>query len=198
MHIGHRFNSGHLHHFIPQERYGLPCRLCYYFYIQYRINNQIAAEELRVIDENSQNLGILAREKAFAIAKERGLDIIEIAPNAKPPVARIISFDKFRYQREKEMRKQRQAQKAKELKHIRITPRAARNDLQIKATKTKEFLEEGHKVEINIFLRGREKANRAWAFQKLEEFLLMIPIPHKRTLEPRPGGRGFITQIEKK
>lgn len=153
---------------------------------------------MRVIDEDSQNLGVLTREKAFAIAKERGLDIIEIAPNAKPPVARIISFDKFRYQREKEMRKQRQAQKAKELKHIRITPRAARNDLQIKATKTKEFLEEGHKVEINIFLRGREKANRAWAFQKLEEFLLMIPIPYKRTLEPRPGGRGFITQIEKK
>lgn len=184
--------------FCVHGKYGLSYCLCYYFYIQYKINNQITAEELRVVDENLQNLGILAREKAFALAKEKGLDLIEIAPNAKPPVARIISYDKFRYQKEKELRKQRQAQKAKELKHIRITPRAARNDLQIKATKTKEFLEEGHKVEINIFLKGREKANKAWALKKLEEFLLIIPIPYKRTLEPRPGGRGFVTQIEKK
>jgi len=156
------------------------------------------APELRVIDENGENLDVLSKEKALAIAKEKNLDLIEIAPQAKPPVARIISYDKFRYQKKKEEKKQGQTQKAKGLKQVRISPRTALNDLQIKLTKVKEFLEEGHKVEISIYLRGREKGNRAWGLQKLKNFMLMIATPHIVTMEPRSGGRGFITQIAKK
>lgn len=121
-----------------------------------------------------------------------------MAPHAKPPVARIISFDKFRYQKEKEEKKQRLGERRKELKQIRITPRAALNDLQIKARKTNEFLEEGHKVELNLFLRGREKANKSWGLEKLKDFLKLIKVPYKVTMEPKRGGRGFVMQIDKK
>lgn len=129
------------------------------------------------------------------MAKEKELDLIEIVPTAKPPVAKIISFDKFRYREEKEEKKQRSAQKAKELKGVRISPRAAGHDLQIKANRVEEFLKEGHKVEINLFLRGREKGNKQWGLQKLKEFMQMIKAPHTVTMEPRPGGRGFVAQI---
>lgn len=166
--------------------------------IEYRTNNQITAPELRVVDETGQNLGVMSREQALAAARERGVDLVEIAAVAKPPVAKLISFDKFRYQKEKEEKKQKAAQKSGELKQIRITPRAADNDLQVKIKKTEEFLAAGYKVEIGIFLRGREKGNKDWALNKLKNFLSLIKTPHNVTMSPRPGGRGFVTQIGKK
>jgi len=137
-------------------------------------------------------------QKAIELAREENLDLVEIAAGVKPPVARIVNFDKFRYQKDKEERRQRFAQKIKELKHVRITPRAAANDLRVKASRAEKFLEEGHKVEINLFLRGREKGNKEWGLQKLEEFMKLISTPHQVTMEPRRGGRGFNAQIEKK
>lgn len=124
--------------------------------------------------------------------------MIEIAPTAKPPVGRVISYDKFRYQKGKEEKKQRMAQKSKELKHIQISPRVAQNDLEIKARQTEKFLEAGHKVEINIRIRGREKGNKDWNLQKLKDFLTLIKIPFQVTMEARSIGRGFATQIAKK
>jgi len=166
--------------------------------IENRINNQITAPEVRVIGEDSESIGIMTRAEALALAKEKGLDLIEIAPMGKPPVVRIMSFDKFRYHREKEEKKQRQAQKNKEMKQVRITPRAALNDFQIKARKVDEFLKEGHRVEINIFLRGREKYNKEWALKKLAEFLTLIQEPHQKMGEPKQGGRGYVIQVMKK
>lgn len=167
-------------------------------FIQYRINNQIIAQELRVITEDGSNLGVMTRDQALKEAKTRNLDLIEIAPQANPPVAKIIGFDKFRYQQDKEEKKKRLTQKTKELKQVRITPRAGKNDLLIKVKKVEEFLADGHKVEINLFLKGREKGNKDWGLKKLQEFLGLITAPHQVTLEPKPGGRGFITQITKK
>ncbi|MFH0712426.1 MAG: translation initiation factor IF-3 [Candidatus Jorgensenbacteria bacterium] len=166
--------------------------------INYRINKEISARELRVIDEKGNSLGVLKTEEALRLAEEKELDLIEVAPHAKPPVAKIISFDKFRYQKEKEEKKQRLGEKRKELKQIRVTPRAAINDLQIKARKADEFLKEGHKVELNLFLRGREKANKSWGLEKLGDFLKLIRVPYKVTMEPKWGGKGFIMQIDAK
>jgi len=151
-----------------------------------------------VVDETGKNLGVMPREAALKLAQERGLDLIEIAPAAQPPVAKIINFDKFRYQKEKEIKKQKLAQKISELKQVRISSRAAKNDLEIKAKKVIEFLNEGHKVEILLQLKGREKYNKDWARYKLEEFLKMISVEYKITMEPRFGGQGLVMQIIKR
>jgi len=148
-----------------------------------------------VVGEKGENLGIMPLGEALKLAESRGLDLIEIAASAKPPVAKIISFDKFRYQKEKELKKQKTSQKASELKQIQISVRAAANDLKIKAQKIDKFLGEGHKVEIVLRLRGREKYNKDWARYKLEEFLKLITVEHKTILEPRFGGQGLVMQI---
>ncbi len=137
----------------------------------------------------------MPREAALKLAGEKELDLVEISAAAKPPVAKIISFDKFRYQQEKEAKKQRATQKFSELKQIQISARAAKNDLEIKVKRLEEFLEKGYKVEIFLRLRGREKYNRNWAHYKLEEFLKMISVEYKITLEPKFGGQGMIMQI---
>ncbi|MDP3974911.1 MAG: translation initiation factor IF-3 [Candidatus Jorgensenbacteria bacterium] len=172
--------------------------LSYHILIRYRINNQITARELRVIDADGTNLGVMSFAEALKRAGAEALDLIEITASANPPVARILSYDKFRYQKEKEEKKQRQAERPRELKHVRITPRAAKNDLAVKARKASEFLEEGHKVELMIFLRGREKGKKERGLEKLKAFLPMIPTPHTITMEPKFAGRGFVMQIEKK
>ncbi len=148
-----------------------------------------------MVDETGANLGTMPREAALKLAEEKGLDLIEIAPTAQPPVAKIISFDKFRYQKEKELKKQRASQKIQELKQIRISPRAAKNDLEIKIRKIEEFFEEGHKIEIMLRLKGREKYNRDWARYKLEEFLKMITAEYKIEMEPKFIGNGLIMRI---
>jgi len=153
---------------------------------------------VRVVDEKGENLGVLPLEKALAIAFEKNLDLIEVAPEVSPPVTRILSFDKYRYQQKKEERKKKRQQKSKEMKRVRITPRAAKNDLEIKARRVSGFLEIGHRVEVNIFLRGREKANKDFAKKKLVEFLEMIEVPHETAAEPRYIGRGFVVQVAKK
>lgn len=153
---------------------------------------------MRVIDEAGANIGVLPLAEALKLAKEKGLDLIEIAPMAKPPVAKIMNYDKYRYQEEKKLKKQRAGQKTIELKMVRISARAAEHDLQIKADKVNEFLNDGNVVEIQLVLRGREKANKDWARQKLLEFLKMIDPEHKVVMEPKYGMRGFSAQVAKK
>ncbi len=152
---------------------------------------------MRVIDEAGANLGVLPLQEALKLAKEKGLDLIEIAPTAKPPVAKIMSFDKFRYQEEKKLKKQRAQQKTQELKQVRISGRAARHDLEIKARKVNEFLKEGCVVEIQLTLRGREKAHKDWAKEKLAGFLKIIMPEHKVIMEPRFWAKGLNMQIVK-
>ena len=131
-----------------------------------------------------------AQEKA----KEAGLDLVLITESATPPVARIISFDKFRYQREKELKKQQQ--RVPESKRVQISPREGAHDLSFKLKRLEEFLQAGHKVEIQVTLRGREKGMQEFAKTKLREFISKIETPHKMTYEIKMGGRGLITQID--
>jgi translation initiation factor IF-3 len=164
-----------------------------------RINSQITAQELRIIDEKGENLGVLSREKALALARpSEGIDLIEISPNAKPPVARLMSYDKFRYEEEKREKKERLAQKSVGMKHVQITARAAANDLMIKVRAVETFFAEGHPVEINLRLRGREKGKKDWAMEKLHAFLKMIPVEYKQLTQPKFTGNGPGVQIAKK
>lgn len=166
--------------------------------INSKINQQITAPELRVIDEQGNNLEVMPFSEALKLAQSKGLDLIEIAPTAKPPVARIMSFDKYRYQKEKELKKQRATQKTGDLKKIQISVREAKNDLDNKVKKIEEFIQEGHKVEITLRMRGREKANKDWARLKLDEFVKMFQFEYKIILEPKYAGKGLIMQIDKK
>ena len=164
----------------------------------YKTNNQITALELRVIDEADTNVGVLSLADALKLAKERGLDLIEISAAAKPPVAKIISYDKFRYQQEKKERKQRAAQKNTGMKQIQISIREAKNDLMMKAGRADEFLGEGHQVEVVMSLRGREKGNIVFAKKKLAEFLPLISVENKIISPIGPGGRGLTVIVARK
>ncbi len=156
------------------------------------------APEMMVVDEEGGNLGKMTKDAALKLAQEKGLDLIEIAPMAKPPVARIMSFDKFRYQQEKKFKKQRAQQKGQEMKQVQISIREAKHDLQMKADRVNEFLAEGHPVEILMTLRGREKANKDFAREKLANFIKMINPEHRVIMEPRVGGRGIGMQVIKR
>jgi len=164
----------------------------------YKINNQITAPELRVIDDQEQNVGVMSLADALKLAKERGLDLVEISPAAVPPVAKIIAYDKFRYQQEKKEKKQRAAQKTTGMKQIQISIREAKNDLSMKAARADEFLTEGHQVEVVMSLRGREKGNINFAKGKLAEFLPMISVEHKVISPIGPGGRGLTVIVARK
>lgn len=164
-----------------------------------RINNQITAPELRVIGESGENLGVMKRADALALARPaEGVDLIETVPTATPPVARLMSFDKYRYEKSKEEKKERRAQKTAELKQIQISARAQENDLLVKVRQLEKFLTEGHPVEIQMRLRGREKGNKGWAREQLDEFLKLITAEYKVINPPSFGGRGMVMQIVKK
>jgi translation initiation factor IF-3 len=152
-----------------------------------------------VIDESGKNLGVLKRDEAIALVKPgSGIDLIEISPNAKPPVARLMSYDKYRYEVEKREKKERLMQKGGGLKQVQISARAAENDLSIKARQLEKFLAEGHQIEVHMRLRGREKYNKDWARKRLNDFIKMIAVEYRVTGEPKFGGRGMVMQIGKK
>lgn len=135
---------------------------------------------------------------ALKIAQERGLDLIEIAPTARPPVCKIMDFGKFKYQREKGEREHGKKQKEVEIKGLRIGFTTGKHDLLLRAMQAKKFLEGGDKVRIDMRLRGREKAHTNLALQKMKEFIDMIPLEINLEMPPKKFPQGFITIITKK
>jgi translation initiation factor IF-3 len=164
----------------------------------HKINNQITAPEVRVIGEAEENIGVLKLSEALKMAKDKGLDLIEISSATTPPVCRIISYDKFRYQQEKKLKKQRSNQRGGEQKQVQISIREAKNDLEMKVGRVHEFLAEGHQVEVYLSMRGRELGNRDFAKKKIQEFMTMITVPYQVLNPIGFGGRGFTTLIAKK
>lgn len=149
-----------------------------------------------MIGEDGQNLGVMPREEALKLVRP-GLDLIEISANVRPPVARIMSYDKFRYMEAKAERKERQGQKTGGMKQVQISARAAAHDLSIKARQAEKFMEEGYQLEIQLRLRGREKGMKDWARHKLDEFLKMINVEFKILHPAKFGGRGLGVHIAK-
>jgi translation initiation factor IF-3 len=150
--------------------------------------------ELLVIGDDGKSLGVLKFEDALRIADEKGVDLIEVSPLAKPPVARIMNYDKYRYEESKKLKKQRIAKKNLELKQVQLSGRIAANDLQIKAKKIGEFMAAGHPINIVLTLRGREKGNQQFAHEKLKQFLAILPT-HRVIAPPKFMGRGIHVQI---
>jgi len=136
-----------------------------------RLNQDIRAPQLRVIDQDGRQLGILTRNEALQIAEEQDLDLVEISPDANPPVAKIVDWGKFNYQRTKQLQKNKRNAKMLEVKQMRFGLKISEHDLGVKMKKVTDFLENGHKVKITIFYRGRELAHKELGFKLAEKVI---------------------------
>lgn len=134
-----------------------------------RINEQIRVREVRLIDDEGNQKGIVPTLEALKMAKERELDLVEVAPTANPPVCKILDFGKYRFEQEKKLRDSKKNQKVLKVKEIRMQPKIGSGDLDTKAKHVQEFLEEGAKVKVTVRFRGRELAHTELGYDVLKE-----------------------------
>jgi len=149
-----------------------------------RVNNRIRAREVLLIDEDGTRVGVVSLREALALAEERGLDLVEVAPNAVPPVCRILDYGKFRYEQTKKEREARKHQKQAELKEVRLKPKTDDHDLEIKAKQARKFLLSGDKVKFTVRFRGREMAHPDIGREMLEQ--IAEELRDIATIEQRP------------
>ena len=131
----------------------------------------IQAPQLRVIDDEGNQLGVLTKQEALRLAEEQELDLVEISPNASPPVAKIVDWGKFNYQRTKQQQKNKKSTKTLDMKQMRFGLKISEHDLGVKLKKVTDFLEAGHKVKIVIFYRGREMAHKDLGFKLADKII---------------------------
>ena len=134
------------------------------------INEQIRDKEVRLIGPDGEQLGIVSSKEAQKIADDAGLDLVKIAPNAKPPVCKVIDYGKYRYELARKEKEAKKKQKTVELKEIRLTPNIEANDLNTKMSAAKKFIEKGNKVKITLRFRGREMAHMNSSTHILDAF----------------------------
>ena len=139
-----------------------------------RINDRIRAREIRVVDDDGGQLGVMQPFEALRLARERGLDLVEISASADPPVCKITDYGKFLYQLNKKAHEQRKHQKGGQLKEVKFRPATAEHDYQVRKNQIIKFLGEGHKVKAMIFHRGREMAHQEVGRAKMERLLKEI------------------------
>ncbi len=135
------------------------------------MNESIQASQLRVIDADGKQLGLYTKQEALSIAREQGLDLVEISPDANPPVAKIVDWGKFNYQRTKQQQKNKRNTKVLEMKQMRFGLKISEHDLNVKLNKVTSFLQAGHKVKITIFYRGRELAHKDIGFKLADKVI---------------------------
>ena len=134
------------------------------------INEQIRDKEVRVIGEEGQQLGIMSSRDAMKLAKDAGLDLVKIAPTAKPPVCKIVDYGKFRYEQARREKEAKKKQKVIEVKELRLSPNIDTNDLNTKVNNARKFLEKGDKVKVIVRFRGREVSHSQIGYTLLEKF----------------------------
>lgn len=157
-----------------------------------RVNHYIRATEVRVIDEEGQNLGVMKTGDALRMAQEQGIDLIEISPEATPPVAKLMSFGKYQYVENKKLKKAKAATKTTELKTLQVKLQTGEHDLELKAMQASKFLKEGHRVKIDLYLSGRAKyLNKDFLKTRLERILHLITEEYKFVQEIKQGPKGF-------
>ena len=163
-----------------------------------RINNQIRAKELRVLDSENKNLGVLSIKDALELAQKDGLDLIEIAPNANPPLGKIMDFGKYKYEANKKLKKARGGSKHTETKSIQIKIGTGDHDLELKAKTASKWLKEGHRIKVELFLAGRAKyMDEKFLKERLDRVLHLITEDYKISDAYKRGPKGLITTIEK-
>ncbi|MEK9133200.1 MAG: translation initiation factor IF-3 [Patescibacteria group bacterium] len=164
----------------------------------FRLNERIRVPTVRLIDKDENQAGIMALEKALAMAREHELDLVEVAPNANPPVCKIMDFGKFLYKQKKQDQKQKKSQKQGEVKGIRLSMRTDTHDLEVKANKAKEFLRARNLVKVAMILRGRELSHIDLARVKMNLFKTMIEDVGQLEEGPKKQGNNLFMMITPK
>lgn len=162
------------------------------------INEQITAKEVRLIGEAGQQIGIVSIEEARRQAEEAELDLVLIAPQANPPVCKIIDFGKFRYEQARKEKEAKKKQKVIEIKEIRFTPNIDTNDMKTKANMARKFIEHGDRVKVSLRFRGRELARMQERKGILYDFAEMLSDVAKVDKEPKAEGRNMVMFLCKK
>ena len=157
-----------------------------------RINDQIRAREVRLIDENGQNVGVVSKFDAIARAGDAGLDLVEISPDADPPVCKILDYGKYKYQEQKKAAEARKNQKVVEIKEIKMRPSIDDHDYDVKMRAIKRFFEDGDKVKITLRFRGREMAHSQLGMEVLQRVKADTEPLAKVESEPRFEGRQMV------
>lgn len=166
--------------------------------ISIKINHQIRAPELRVIDDRGANLGVLSLSEALRAAEARGADLIEISPNALPPVAKLMDFGKYQYLENKKQKQSRAKVQTTETKSIQVKIGTGDHDLAIKAAKVSEFLTEGHRVKVDLFLPGRAKyLDGRFLTERLERLLKLVSASYRIADPAKKGPKGLSMIIER-
>jgi len=163
-----------------------------------KINDQIRAREVRLIDETGQNVGVVARFDAQERANGVGLDLVEISPDAEPPVCKILDYGKFKYQEQKKAAEARKSQKIVEIKEIKMRPSIDDHDYDTKIKAMRRFFEEGDKVKVTLRFRGREMAHMQLGMQVLQRVKAELLEIVKVESEPRLEGRQMVMVLAPK
>ena len=163
-----------------------------------RVNHQIRASEVRVIGENGENVGVIPLSEALNRANAVGLDLIEISPNATPPVAKIMDFGKFQYEENKKEKNAKSKSHQVEVKSIQVRIGTGEHDLALKAKKASEWLSEGHRIRLELFLPGRAKyLDPKFLEERLTRILTLLTVKNKIAEKPQKGPKGLSVIVER-
>ncbi len=163
-----------------------------------RINQAIKAKELRVIGADGGNLGVISLKDALAHAEEHNLDLIEISPGAVPPVAKVMDYGKYQYELKKKAKEVKAKSHVTETKAVQVKIGTGEHDLNLKAKRAAEWLTEGHRVKIDLFLWGRYKyMEEGFLKERLERFLKIIPAEYKLAEDIKKSPQGYSTTLER-
>ena len=157
-----------------------------------RINDRITADEVRVVGADGEMQGVMSVPAAIALAEEAGLDLVEVSPNASPPVCKILDFGKYKYEQQKKASEARKKQKTVDVKEVKIRPGIEEHDYQVKMRNARKFLENGDKVKVTMRFRGREMAHQHIGMDLLKRMVEELSDVGKVDLEPKMEGRQMI------
>ncbi|WP_421883718.1 translation initiation factor IF-3 [Pacificispira sp.] len=153
-----------------------------------RVNEEITARQVRVIDDDGENHGVITVEEGIRIAEAAGLDLVEVSPNADPPVCKILDYGKFKYEQQKRKNEARKKQKTIEVKEIKFRPNIEQHDYEVKMRALKKFIEEGDKVKVTLRFRGREMAHQELGLEVLQR--VQAEMDEQAKVEQRPNMEG--------
>jgi translation initiation factor IF-3 len=163
-----------------------------------RVNHQIRIRQIRVIDDEGKQLGVLETADALALAIRKGLDLVEIAPTQRPPVCRIMDFGKYKYELKKKEQASKRKQHQVQVKEVRVRPKIAEHDVQVKVRQARDFLDAGDKVMVNCLFRGREMAHRDVGEKVLQKVYELLQDIAKIEREPQMEGRRMVMLLTKR